>query len=347
MKAKVFANLKNKNTKKEVVGLTIEEKEFIDKNYYKIKNPELAKMLGVKEHSISNYATKKGLKKELYGRGIFSKEDEEFLIENYARMTTKKISEILGLSTSQVNTKAQNLKIVKNDIEKIRPKILKRTVHEKNSLDSTFFKTINTEEKAYWLGFLYADGYVYNRNNGAKRLELALSYKDKDHVEKFKKEVGAKTSIIKKTIKLNGKEYYSAKISVNGYEFTKNLEDKGCVQAKSLILKFPTEEIVPKNLQQHFIRGYFDGDGCVFSDGYSNVINFVGTKHLLEGIQRVLNEEIGTSFTKIQKKGNAYQMSYGGYNNFTIIHRYLYNNSSVFLDRKYKIGFDAINEKAA
>lgn len=43
----------------------------------------------------------------------------------------------------------------------------------------TYFENIDTEEKAYWLGFLYADGYV---NANEDKIELCLAEKDFHHL---------------------------------------------------------------------------------------------------------------------------------------------------------------------
>ena len=51
-------------------------------------------------------------------------------------------------------------------------------------IDETIFDNIDTEEKAYWLGFLYADGNISTIGN---RLEMNLSIKDLDHMFKFKR----------------------------------------------------------------------------------------------------------------------------------------------------------------
>ena len=75
-----------------------------------------------------------------------------------------------------------------------------------------------------------------------------------------------------------------------------SLISKGCVPNKSLILKFPSEEILPKELQRHFIRGYFDGDGTIGLYPHSKTnpkleesLLIVGTKPFLEKVQDVLS----------------------------------------------------------
>lgn len=54
-----------------------------------------------------------------------------------------------------------------------------------------------------------------------------------------------------------------------------DLISNGCVPKKSLILKFPEEDIVSKELQSHFIRGYFDGDGSLLHSKTSKKISWL------------------------------------------------------------------------
>lgn len=68
-------------------------------------------------------------------------------------------------------------------------------------MDKRFFKTIDTEEKAYWLGFLYADGSV---SKDLKAVTLELNIKDIDHIRKFKRAINSTHKItIKKRQILN------------------------------------------------------------------------------------------------------------------------------------------------
>jgi len=98
-------------------------------------------------------------------------------------------------------------------------------------MDENFFENIDTKEKAYWLGFLYADGYVSQSNN---RLTLDLSKKDYQQLEKFCNAVGANVEKIKERLHSCGSE--SVSIRINSKEFVKYIIDNGCVNAKSKII---------------------------------------------------------------------------------------------------------------
>lgn len=45
----------------------------------------------------------------------------------------------------------------------------------------------------------------------------------------------------------------------------KDISTLGAIKNKSLTLTFPSDDIVPKKFKRDFIRGYFDGDGCIWN----------------------------------------------------------------------------------
>lgn len=215
----------------------------------------------------------------------------------------------------------------------------KRT--SKYKKNENIFEDINTQEKAYWLGFLYADGYI----SGSKRanLELCLQEKDKHHIESFKSFMESDANIKRKIAKLNGMEYISYRIVICSKKIVKDLESKGCIKKKSLILEFPNENILPKHLQRHFIRGYFDGDGSVVIGNVTNtdrvnlITSIVGTKEFLQSINEILHREIGINDNKPKlenRRKTFYSLAYGGNNQNEKIYNFLYNNSTIHLKRK-------------
>lgn len=207
----------------------------------------------------------------------------------------------------------------------------------------TFFENIDTEEKAYWLGFLYADGCVREtkRNDKLKAmiLEVGLSSIDREHLEKFLFQIKYDGEVKYKDVKLGNKSFESCRVNVCDTEMCRDLVKLGCTPRKSLTLTFPTEEQVPKHLQIHFIRGYVDGDGSI---GLRNVnykgreckrglITILGTKDFLEKVVEVTGWKRNT----IQKPSGTYQIEW---NNKSTIEEYLdliYKGANIYLERKY------------
>lgn len=203
-----------------------------------------------------------------------------------------------------------------------------------------FFQNIDTEEKAYWLGFLYADGCINrmyrNEKLKAMNLEIGLCRDDEEHLKKFLKSIESNVEIKHKKSNLNGKTYECSRIIICCTKMCYDLIDKGCTPEKSLSLKFPNENIIHKKLIKHFIRGYFDGDGCV-SVNKNNIIqiNFVGTSDMLNGISDfLLSENIIYKTSSFYKKGNAYELFIYGVDTIDRFYKKIYDGSTIFLDRK-------------
>jgi len=156
-------------------------------------------------------------------------------------------------------------------------------------INTSFFKEINCEANAYFLGLLYADGNVQN-------YATTLKLKDNDRfiIEKFR-DIMSPSSPIKKTKNKELQTEY-AYFRINRKEVCDQLISHGCVPKKSLILKFPTT--VPNNLIRHFLRGYSDGDGSIYKNKnkHTAVINtiwkIVSTKDFCNEVSILLKKEL-------------------------------------------------------
>jgi len=206
---------------------------------------------------------------------------------------------------------------------------------QKYGHNEIFFDVINTEEKAYWLGFWYADGYI---TPDSTVVELTLAEKDLVHLEKFRDIISTKHLISRKEVKLKGKVFIAYRLLITNPYIRNALIANGCVPNKSLILKFPSEEIVPKSLRKHFIRGYVDGDGsigCYLEPMLRLSFSVLGTKEFLTSIQDVFYEEIlGYTKVTIGTHGGIFQFSKGGKESVIKVLSYLYDGCSVYLERK-------------
>lgn len=196
-----------------------------------------------------------------------------------------------------------------------------------------FFNLINTSEKAYWLGFMYADGCVHSTN-----YEISINITDLEHVEKFKNAIGATNHKITTTTKAYGdmknpKPLYQ--FSIKDKQLHNDLIKWGCVPQKSLKLKkIPN---IPRDYISHFIRGFFDGDGSIhYLKGTDNYrISFTnGSSDFLNDIQKELSTNI--SLGKENNK-NTYQLQIAGKHQVMRILDYLYkdSNENIRLNRKY------------
>ncbi len=199
--------------------------------------------------------------------------------------------------------------------------------------DESFFKVIDTEEKAYILGFLYADGYNHVNKNA---ISIRLNNIDEEILFKIRKAMCSNHPIHRYGVKQN------SNFTIVSKQLSKDLEALGCMQAKSAILEYPKDKI-SKPLERHFIRGYFDGDGCIsetFKSGYYDVIlNVTSTFDFLINVQSILIEECNVSKVKFSKRrpcGPSFSMAYHGRQNCLKVLKYLYDDSTIFLNRKFQ-----------
>lgn len=213
--------------------------------------------------------------------------------------------------------------------------------HPHLKFDEHVFDKIDSEEKAYWLGFIYADGYVRVQKNMNKHarydFELSLSEHDVNHLYKFDKFMKTNISNVKIGIsKCNGKEFKRCRWSVGNKNLWSQLNNKGVVPQKSLILTFPTENQVPKEFQKAFIRGYFDGDGSISTKETSKSvlsIQLIGTKEFLEKLLEILNIDANIHLVNsVSKKTYAISLAIQKGTDFL---NQIYSNANIYLDRKY------------
>jgi len=210
----------------------------------------------------------------------------------------------------------------------------------------SYFDKIDTEEKAYWLGFIAADGHNNNKD-GVIRIVLAV--KDVQHLFKFAKSLKMKKTCVKIEEPRNNPYKILDRLIVGGSTCTISIHSKwmsnsllnlGITQNKSLSLALPTTKIVPLCLMRHYIRGYFDGDGCITSS-YSNYaeryrVIFVGSvvfcQDLAKLVRSILNINIGL-WNKPSLKIKYLGIS--GNRQVLAFMDWMYKDSTISLDRKY------------
>lgn len=191
--------------------------------------------------------------------------------------------------------------------------------------NNKIFDCIN-EESAYWLGFLYADGNVDSFKND---IELSLKLSDFSHLEKFKNFL--KTP---KIVKLN---YNRCRLIITDKYLKNKLIQLGCYPKKSLNLKFPTIDQFDFKFINHFMRGYFDGDGSIWSKNDKLYFSLLGTKEFLESF---LNNIPNLKYKKLYKDKrhlyNTYFISFSG-KKANLIFNFIYKDSNIYLDRKFAV----------
>ena len=200
----------------------------------------------------------------------------------------------------------------------------------KKQIDSTFFSKIDTEEKAYWLGFLTADGYVKDNI-----IELALAEIDKKHVENFKTSIKSQHALSKKTSKINDKTFYSYRISIRDKQMANDLRSYGLTNNKSYDAYIPSEIQIPNNLFRHYIRGMFDGDGSIYNGANGINISIITAseqmhKDFYYAVKKHINIEMLARITR-----NLFELRLFSKKDVYRFLSWIYDDSTIYLERKY------------
>lgn len=235
-----------------------------------------------------------------------------------------------------------NPQMIRNVLRKNRVTIL--SLSELGMLEyprnSNYFEKIDTPAKAYWLGFLYADGYIGKGKD--KRVRITLKKDDEQHLNKFLQAIEATNTLVKYSQKKDGEKVFEqAYCCLRDSKLVEDLNNAGCTNRKSYTLTFPNGDILPEHLQSHFIRGYFDGDGSLHStlSGKNKTpryrITFVGTKSFLESLRHIL----GKDHIAIENRETYCMFSISGNKQLVSVLEYLYKDSeeSIELIRKRQI----------
>lgn len=245
---------------------------------------------------------------------------EKYIYED--KLSGGELSRLFGVSGSFMNRWLHSLGLKPSGLN--FDKFAKFNIHK--------FDVIDTEEKAFWLGFIFADGCVVGEHTW--RLCIKLAEKDYNHLKKFKDfmEDTRGDHRIRRVVEIkDGKEFVSYSYEVSNKTMINTLINLGCVPKKSLILKFPDESIFArKELVYDFIRGYIDGDGCITTNGKKGrmQIYVLGTEHFLNGIRNYFPQ-----FSKLMKKNNIYAITCNS-NMADQVGYKLYENATIYLDRK-------------
>ena len=220
-------------------------------------------------------------------------------------------------------------------LEQIGIKTTKGNHYRKYYHDFDYFEKINTEEKAYWLGFMYADGYICDNSNryGEDQFGITLSSVDEEHLNKFKKSINA-TNPISHEYNKNGHD--QARILMTSQKTVNDLIKQGCYKKKTLILEPPKQ--VPTELLWHFIRGFFDGDGSLTYHKIQNKYDAYGINiTTIYPIAAWIQEFTGYgTLVKDNRKEHTWYLSFGGNRQVLSFCNKLYENATIYLDRKYK-----------
>lgn len=241
--------------------------------------------------------------------GKFWTQDELSYLKDHYKSNPQQISLYLKRTAKSIKNMARRLNIIRT-----------RTPF----LDHHYFSILN-EENCYWAGFIAADGSL---PIARKQMVINLATCDEKHLENFRQ-----------CLRFEGQVYYREYNNINyvsilvpSKQIYQDLQTNfNITPQKSLTLCPPI--LTNEALIRSFIRGYFDGDGCL-----SNSISFAGTEQFLTWVRKQLTIYTNRSINqRLRKADNIYILEYGGRLQKNLILDWLYQNSnpSTRLGRKY------------
>lgn len=212
----------------------------------------------------------------------------------------------------------------------LNPKIRKYKFNE------DYFENIDTEDKAYFLGFIVADGSIHCGNNSIKLIQS-----EKNILEKFKKYIEFEGPIYEsKTRNINV-------LTISSFKTKSDLDNLGIYANKTNVVMYPN---IPEHLERHFMRGVFDGDGCISlrtdkrdnsNRGQVNICS--GSKDFIyEYYNKIVDYACLSGRNKVRcPKSTYYVIDWGGLSDVEKIYDFFYKDATVFLERK-KETFDRV-----
>ena len=280
--------------------------------------------LQISEGAISKFLKNKGYK---VGNDRFRLSEKE--IDNVILMYKN------GKSLKEICTKYNRTynryisKILKDNNIEINART--RNTSRASKINEEYFNEINTQNKAYFLGLIIADGCIANYR---KSFALSLDLKSSDEyiLKKFSDEINGNNKILKNR-GCSSVRYGSKKLCTILFKY-------GVVPRKSKITTFPK---IQKEFNRHIIRGIFDGDGTVYIRKDTSKkhdirleFGFAGTKELLTSIKKILIQDISISNNKIvvREDRNISQLMFSKLDDIKNFYNYIYKDSEIYLKRK-------------
>ena len=219
----------------------------------------------------------------------------------------------------------------------------------KHFFNENYFESIDSEDKAYWLGFIGADGSIIKCSQyNSYRLQISLSIIDIEHLRKFLSCINANDIDVKihdySGFASNKKDSKIARVSLNSFKLCNDLNMYNIHTNKSYDIKLPK---LSDEMMRHFIRGFFDGDGSYHyhydnkSNRYRYSFEVVGSSpFIMEQIQSyLLSNDIKTHiYTRKSPSSNnsVYRLMTGSKKEMLKIIDLLYSDAHIYLNRKYE-----------
>lgn len=204
-------------------------------------------------------------------------------------------------------------------------------------LNHSYFSKIETEDQAYFLGLLFADGNITPDTEGLRNpiIRIELLEQDKEILEIFAQKLGHCGDL---TVNRREGRNNTVTLHFRSKKMAEDLVQYGVVPNKTyLTTKLPLEKI-PPSLLIHFLRGFMDGDGSVYKSGNSLHVSFTGRSYeIIDTVRKIGRELISLDDSGVVTEHNGvYKYTFNGKNAISLL-KVLYADTSLFLQRKFNI----------
>ena len=231
----------------------------------------------------------------------------------------------------------ENSQPVRNIIKKYRPDL----TFTLNSGNLDYFKIIDTDKKAYFIGFIAADGaIVKSTNSNSHTMTITIHSKDRIILDKLKEDIGCENQVrILNT-------HNHVRFTLSKKEFINDLMKLGIKPNKSLTITSLLSNI-PQKFHKSFLRGYFDGDGSIFktvTEGRPKGRYYISIRGTTEFLKDYITVFELSSYSLNTTSENISSLSIGSKENILKIFS-MYESSEIHLNRKYEKFLSFIEEK--
>jgi hypothetical protein len=218
--------------------------------------------------------------------------------------------------------------------------VFTKSDHRKYIINENYFQTINTEDKAYNLGIVFAHGTVQNsikNHHYHAGVQFAIPNTDEIILINLLKSMNGNYPITHITDK-KGKQY--SRLCIWSKQVATDLLKLGCSAHKNKTLNWPSDNTIPDHLRHHFLRGYIDGGGSMFQSKYrpSNCYVSLRSSHnFCIKTQEWLINKCNFDKTKIQFNRGSWELRYSGKQQVSKMWYLLYDSATVYLPRKKNV----------
>jgi hypothetical protein len=256
---------------------------------------------------------------------MIKEETEKLLKDLYTSgCTGKQVAASLGISLSRCYYYIKKLGIGRSPSQTSR----------KYSLDEDFFYDINSDSKAYVLGLLFADGHIERGDRGSK-IVIGLQERDKRLLEDVSIALQSNKPLYPIYKTCNGKTFKGWRIAFSSKKLVNALEKYGCVSPKWNRIRLPD---LSSSLMHSFLRGYIDGDGCIYLGNSKRYVSLTGNRDFIEDISSFLKKTLnicGTVSPHHSSKDVAI-LRYNRWDDIAYLLDFIYTDSTIHLERKYQ-----------